>query len=1175
MGKRVFTGILFAILILSILFISRVPHRPVVTILNKEFKQQKKSNFFLEAGYENPGEFARLQKVIRTRDGEEAPGYEPNYRIKELLKARKIVSTKYLNKPATNPLPWVERGPGNVSGRTRGLIVDPDDPTHNTWFAGSVSGGIWKTTNAGLSWENKTPNLPNLATTVLVMAESNHDVIYAGTGEGFFNIDAVTGSGIWKSMDRGETWEQILSTAENDSFENVNRMVVHPNDENVLLAATNRGIFNPDRFSGIFRSTDGGNNWKAVFIEPNGQRVQQLIANPRNFNTLFATVNGVGIIKSTDAGVTWNLVWDVSDSSVGRIEMAISPVDTNRIYAAVENFGLSSSLLYMSEDNARSWVLVRDTGNDPDWLGGQGWYDNTIAVHPFNPNIVFVGGINLWKITIQNSLNGKTRTTQQITQFRNPNFPNFVHVDHHNLLMIPINASTNSFRILDANDGGVFYSLDGGNTWRSTSNGYNTTQFYGVDKNPIADEYFGGMQDNGSWQSPPGQPATANSRWLFRIGGDGFNVVWNFKEPNKLIGGFQFNGLFRSNNSGRTFQFIGEGIDRGSGNAPFVTNIASSKSDTDLLFVVGKSGVWRSDTFGLDWTLIPIEEPVWSFNASITQVEISLANPQIVWAGARMNSKRFPDDRLHVSTDGGITFKPVNQFTDVTLGVLTGLATHPTEDSTAYALFSFAKAPKILRTTDLGQTWEDISGFGVNSTSSNGFPDVAVYSLLVMPFDTNILWAGTEIGIFESTDNGATWHLADNGLPAVSVWEMKIVNDQVVVATHGRGIWSVTLAELAGYHPPVVTLSPRLNDVQGGPGGRLFVDITLRSSYDSSFVMVEGNKLEKIPANDFKTNLNLELFYSVEQKKEVQVSVISYKDGQLFKSISRKIVVFPLGAPMVTYTSNFNQIVNDFILNGFQITRHPNFRDGALHSMHPYPNSSALTAVLKIPIQVASENAILQYEDIALVEPGIVNNFKDPNFFDFVVVEGSDDFGKTWKPLLNGYDARFDSTKWLPTFQVNGDGDSTMFITHEINLLNTFPPGDEILIRFRLNSDAFVTGWGWVIDNLKIQESVTAINQPVENPRTFSLSQNYPNPFNPTTVIRYSLPEKSEVTLTIFNIYGQRVKELIKNQRQPPGNHSIKWDGRDQAGHPVSSGVYFYRLKAGRFVKTMKMTLIK
>ena len=183
-----------------------------------------------------------------------------------------------------------------------------------------------------------------------------------------------------------------------------------------------------------------------------------------------------------------------------------------------------------------------------------------------------------------------------------------------------------------------------------------------------------------------------------------------------------------------------------------------------------------------------VEMPeLWQYNASWgPPIKISLADPDVVWTGNRINS----DSRICVSTDGALSFSHTRPYDETVTGVVTGLATHPYDPNTAYVIFSQKSVPKILMTNDLGQTWKDISGYGPGSTST-GFPDVAVYSLLVMPWDTDVIWAGTEIGIFETLDGGETWAFADNGLPAVSVWEMKIVNNELIVATHGRGIWTL------------------------------------------------------------------------------------------------------------------------------------------------------------------------------------------------------------------------------------------------------------------------------------------------------------------------------------------------------------------------------------------------
>ncbi|MBI3578119.1 MAG: hypothetical protein HY089_01745, partial [Ignavibacteriales bacterium] len=241
---------LSAALLIGVLFLS-------INLKTKHFapkEQQGTHELSIKADRDEmdaPEEFFRYHQEIRTGVGQTEPQYPMNYKMIELNKAMARVNA--LNKSAA--LTWVERGPGNVGGRTRGLVVDPDDATKLTWFAGSVGGGIWKTTDGGASWVTKTADAPNLSIASIVMAPSNHSILYAATGEGFGNVDAIKGNGVFKSTNRGETWSQLASTANNTDFSYVNRVIVDPANENTVLATTNNGIY---------RSVNGGTSWSQV-----------------------------------------------------------------------------------------------------------------------------------------------------------------------------------------------------------------------------------------------------------------------------------------------------------------------------------------------------------------------------------------------------------------------------------------------------------------------------------------------------------------------------------------------------------------------------------------------------------------------------------------------------------------------------------------------------------------------------------------------------------------------------------------------------------------------------------------------------------------------------------------------------------------------------------------------
>ncbi|MFV1981034.1 MAG: hypothetical protein ACC655_07770, partial [Rhodothermia bacterium] len=863
-----------------------------------------------------PDRFLKYHFDIRTADGADAPTYGVGYKVDELNRARA------LKKGASVQRDWVSRGPGNVGGRTRELVIDPDDATGNTWFAGSVGGGIWKTTSAGQTWQNLTPDLPNLATSTLAMAMSNRNVIYAGTGEGFGNSDAIAGDGMWKSIDKGQTWTRLESTVGVAAFRSVNRIIVDPSNENIVVVAAGKSIF---------RSTNGGTSFTEVYSDSgtggfNAGEVQQVIPTPGNFAVQYAAANSRGIRKSTDGGLTWNPIC-TDFVPPGRLELAVSPVDPNWVYASVDG---TTSMLYVSTNAGATCTQVADETQEPDWLGAQGWYDNTIAADPFDVRKVYVGGIDVWRIDLQENTIDREGLTgmdtdevdgfltfvnftggalpglglgpeedavdvtdddfvsveirwgggrsqkahrfqvpggstsgvppnsytyqdyvdvpfevwdvennrQLMVSFRDqqadgkfglltdtdqgreyvfvnaipynasgPN-PNIVrdggqtqkliyflwfvsnggwdpasipssqfrirweqqtlllsnstqisthsslHVDHHGLFVSNVNQGAGTFRIVNTSDGGIGLSEDGGGSWQMRIGDYVTAQFYGADKHPQQDIYIGGTQDNNTLLSPAGSQSGSN--WSAEIGGDGFEVVWNSGDPRQVLGSSQFNNIFKSTSSGKFFAAAIDGMsDTGSGTGGvFISRLAKSRIDPDMVFAIGQSGVWRTDDFADNWTLAPIPTENWKNEGDEGDVTISEANAQIVWAGSGVttSTKR----RLQLSTDGGLSFSPVDVLNN-DFGFISGIATHPVDENTAYVMFSAQGRPKILRTTDLGQSWEDISGFAGNDESDNGFPDVATFSLLVMPHTPNEIWAGTEIGLFISEDNGATW----------------------------------------------------------------------------------------------------------------------------------------------------------------------------------------------------------------------------------------------------------------------------------------------------------------------------------------------------------------------------------------------------------------------------------
>jgi photosystem II stability/assembly factor-like uncharacterized protein len=1092
-----------------------------------------------------PDEFAKVLYEMRVPADRTVPEYEPGYRFREMAKSP--VPSRYTDKS----LAWDQRGPRNVSGRARGIVVDPIDPTGGTWFIASVGGGVWKTDDEGANWRELTDEVPTLAVQSIAMSASDNNVIYVGTGESYYNIDTLNGNGVLKSVDRGETWTPLTSTTDDPRFNNVSRILIAPTDPDTVIISTTVGRYKTSvtSESNIFFSSDGGTNWTPVHTVA-GNRITQLLADPNDFSIQYAAVDGAGILKSTDAGQNWTDINSGITDFSGRFEMALSPVNSDYIYVSAE--GAAGAELWVSWDAGANWNQTVESGTAINWLGGQGWYDNTIICHPTDARIVYVGGPELYSITL-NSVGSTTRSTLALASYW------FPHPDHHFLAIVE--PSGGGWYLLGTNDGGITRTSSGVNNFTMPTTGMVTTQFYGVDKRPGASAYIGGMQDNGTWRSPI--DADLSSDWVSQIGGDGYETSWHFDDPQKLMGGYQYNGLQRSTDGGQTWTSATSGMsDTGSGAAPFITKIGKSWMRPDHVFAVGASGVWRSTNFGASWSLASISSADWGDLSSFMDVRVSKADPDIVWAGSRMDDS----GKINVSTDGGSSFAGTSVYPDVTMGRISGLATHPTEPNTAYALFSFAQRPKVLKTTDQGANWTDISGFGTGTTSTNGFPDVAVYDLAVWPNDPNHIWVGSEIGLIESVDGGATWALADNGLPSVGVWFLNAIENEMVLGTHGRGIWTTTINELDDNQ----TFNPLFESMVQIPSGDLEMVFNFRSEYDSTQVWVDGAIAATYPAN---TPYQMEsLSQPVVAGGTRTAFARGYKGGDTFDSITRQVDVIVVAQPVFTYTNDFNsQIDADDFDRTDMVWATPNgFGDGALHTYHDYFNESAPTATLTQPITVTPTSE-LAFDEVAIIEPGEPGSvYGDSDFWDFVIVEASAD-GANWVSLTGGYDARDDAT-WLSTYNSGGNGNSSMYRTRTLDLTQNFASGDVIVLRFRMFADSAVTAWGWAIDNINVTSDYVAAAGDLPSPMV--LEQNYPNPFNPKTTIAFSLDRSGPVKLQVYDVQGHLVRTLLNGNRAA-GGHRVDWDGRDNSGRAAAAGLYMYRLEAGDLVQQKKMTLLK
>ena len=752
-----------------------------------------------------PGKFAEyLAKIQGLNHGHDP--YPAGYRFEELRKA-KLANAK---RGTTRQLDWIERGPGNVGGRTRSILIDPKDKTLNTFYVGSVSGGLWKahrTVDASgqesIEWTSLTDQLPNLNVSAMGGASEKYpDVIYVGTGER--HGTGIPGDGIYKTTDGGRTWTHLRASLV-AGMRFISSLVVDPDNPDVLVVGS----------GGIWRSEDGGESFSRVggFNDTFVYVVSELRAKPDDFSVQFA-VSTSTILRSTDAGKTWKESLTISGGANGYFStLAISQSHSENVWAAgVPLDPTYRTKVYRSMDTGESWKEIEMTSyksgplcsfvserfNVWNYAGRQGYYNNTIAVHPFSPDTVYLGGIctvKSWLLT----------DTTRFAEFWN-NHVNDVHVDHHVLETIPIDESANEFHVLNGNDGGFAYSRDGGESWTEGDifPGFNTSQFYDATKRLGYSQYIGGMQDNGTWTSD--EDPDSKSDWRFEYGGDGFDVIW--KGDDSLMATWQYGQIIRSLDGGRSWINVSP-----FGTGPFWTTLEWTGQSGDVVFTINE-GLHRTLDFGGSWHLI--SDPIPDSTKGLLDVnslggfaKISLADPNVVWAGWKIDG----EGRLHVSENAlnplpgeGVrdpfVMRQVGEpgfFPQDALFIpISGIGTHPHDRATAYVTLGISCYPKLIRTEDIGQTWKDLSGFEnpTSCQSTNGFPDVTVFDVAVLPEAPNIIWAVTDIGIVESRDNGDSWAYADNGLPPVLITGIRIIDNEAVVATYGRGVWTLDLSQI-------------------------------------------------------------------------------------------------------------------------------------------------------------------------------------------------------------------------------------------------------------------------------------------------------------------------------------------------------------------------------------------
>jgi hypothetical protein len=391
---------------------------------------------------------------------------------------------------------------------------------------------------------------------------------------------------------------------------------------------------------------------------------------------------------------------------------------------------------------------------------------------------------------------------------------------------------------------------------------------------------------------------------------------------------------------------------------------------------------------------------------------------------------------------------------------------------------------------------------------------------------------------------------------------MQLVDDQVVVATHGRGIFTATLdASLVDKTPPIV------ENTGVSFKGELLIVSTLASVFDSTVIRIDDQR-----AGSYGPNGTGQLITSISglpPGDTVTIELVGYSDGEAYASGKSKGFVFDVKAPVSTYVQDFNRDTDDFATFGFQVRQEDGFSNQALHTIHPYPEGiffpggeHNLLSQLKVPLIVTGTNPTITYKDIALVEPGDPNNsYPSERFKDYVVVEATDD-GLNWRSLAVGYDAR-NSLAWNELYNSGGVPDEDLYVDHELNLKSIFQEGDTVFIRYRLFSNEATAGWGWVVDDLVIQNKITAVEQEEISP-SMDLHV-YPNPAQNMVTLTFNLNEASDTHISLLDVNGRMAWNRTIHMLMP-GSHTLSIDGSS-----IMQGLYILELNTNGRTETTKV----
>lgn len=677
---------------------------------------------------------------------------------------------------------WELVGPYNVGGRITDVEMHHTDT--ETIYVAAASGGIFKSPDKGVSWEQIFENNYTQSIGDMAIAKSDKNVIYVGTGEPNIGQGSLTydGYGVFKSTDAGATWSP--SGLENAG--GIGRVEVDPGNSDRVFVAASGNVFttNPER--GVYRTVDGGQTWENVLFISDSAGCIDLCINPANTNIIYAAVweraryhdrrtyggPESGIWKTVDGGENWTeLTSGLPTGPMGRIAIDISQSEPDVLYASYAKASVSGNTdfhgVYKTINGGVTWTEC-NTEN----IGGSQytWWFSKINIHPNDSRILWFSDFYMWRST-----NGGSSFERV----------NGLHVDQHGVYAHPAEEQF----VVIGNDGGVYISENGTNTNEFVTR-LPITQFYTCEVDfRFPERRYGGTQDNGTVRTMSGDGYDWHKIW----GGDGFIARVDPTDSRYIYAAYQRGAFARSTNGGLGFQGANPaGGDRYNWKTPYILD-----PNTPSTLYIGSHRIYKSTNRANSWTRISDDltngnQPPWNYG-TITALAASKINSDILIAGT-------DDGNVWVTTNQGQNKEWTKVSENLPLRWVTCVATDPFDENTAYVTYSGIRyhdyVPHVFRTTDLGQTWEDVS---------SNLPDVPVNNMIVDPDNEGTYYLATDNGVYVSYSSGDSWETLGNGMPTVPVLDLNLHTPTrtLLAATFGRSQWLIHVKESSGIEVPV------------------------------------------------------------------------------------------------------------------------------------------------------------------------------------------------------------------------------------------------------------------------------------------------------------------------------------------------------------------------------------